>query len=361
MDVNVKRILPDRTIDFSATHESSRSEIFLWLIQIIEQRQLTPNFQPIISMATGEIYAYEGLIRGPSNSPLHSPLSLFRAAGQFGLLLEVERLCRLLHPKWITMKCIAVLLSKLALESLPVVEQGIPIGIITRNRLIDAYARPYWRELYGKKSCTLFMDSAPLVVDKNISLQELSNAVVAAGQRHLSNGFIITDRGQYLGVGTGHDLLREITQLQITAARYANPLTLLPGNVPIDEHIDRLLERQIGFCVCYCDLDAFKPFNDIYGYRRGDEIIQVTSNMLSQACDLERDFIGHIGGDDFIILFQSLDWEIRCRHALANLTREIIRLFKQEHCDHGGYFSIDRKGQRVSHSLITLSIGAVLV
>jgi len=83
---------------------------------------------------------------------------------------------------------------QLVLESLPVVEQGAPVGIITRDRLIDAYARPYWRELYGKKSCILFMDSAPLVVDKNISLQELSNAAVSVGQGHLSNGFIITDQ-----------------------------------------------------------------------------------------------------------------------------------------------------------------------
>ncbi len=247
------------------------------------------------------------------------------------------------------------------LESLPVVKQGIPLGIITRNKLIDGFARPYRRELYGKKPCTQFMDPSPLVVDKQISLQELSNAVVAAGQRHLSNGFIITDQGEYLGIGTGHDLMREITQMQISAARYANPLTLLPGNVPIDEHIDRLLESQVGFCVCYCDLDAFKPYNDIYGYRKGDEIIQATGNILLQACDVERDFIGHIGGDDFIILFQSRDWELRCHDALTNFTREIAQFFKPEHRDQGGYLSMDRKGQTVFHSLTTLSIGAVLV
>lgn len=251
--------------------------------------------------------------------------------------------------------------ESLALESVPVVRQDIPVDIITRSRLIDAFARPYWRELYGKRSCTLFMDASPLIVDKNISLQELSNAVVAAGQRHLSNGFIITDRGQYLGMGTGHDLMREITQLQITAARYANPLTLLPGNVPIDEHIDRLLENKVSFCVCYCDLDAFKPFNDIYGYRKGDEVIQITGNMLSKGCDPERDFIGHIGGDDFIILFQSSDWEVRCRQLLKNFAREIMRFFKPEHCDQEGYYSIDRKGQQIFHPLVTLSIGAVIV
>lgn len=572
MDTPAGKALANDMIARAATFESSRSEIFLQLAGIIEQRKVTANFQPIITMATGEIFAYEGLIRGPSNSSLHSPLSLFRAAAQFGLLLELEQLCRQVtleafvelklhgklflnvspecllyanfqngeildfmhslnlephrvvieltenqpaydysllleavrhyrslgleiaiddlgegfsslrlwfeltpeyvkvdqhfiqninqdptklqfvrsiqqiaensntkiiaegietHAELMIVKDLSILygqgyyiarpntnpativpaevayslqhngisvypqknsvmqktlaamkLLRLvspvtaetdndevyrrfndspAMESLPVVKDGIPAGIITRSRLIDAFARPYWRELYGKKSCALFMDAAPLIVDKNISLQELSNAMVAAGQRHLSNGFIITDHGHYLGMGTSHDLMREITQLQITAARYANPLTLLPGNVPIDEHIDRLLENHATFCICYCDLDAFKPFNDIYGYRKGDEIIQTAGSLLTRGCDAERDFIGHIGGDDFIILFQSDNWELRCRDMLKNFSREIEHFFKQVHRDQGGYYSIDRKGQRVFHPLVTLSIGAVLV
>ena len=248
-----------------------------------------------------------------------------------------------------------------ALQSLPVVRQGVPVGLINRNTLIDRFARPFRRELYGKASCVQFMDPAPLVVDKNISLQELSHAVVAAGQRHLSDGFIITDQGEYIGVGTGHDLMREITQTQISAARYANPLTLLPGNVPINEHIDRLLESKTEFCACYCDLDNFKPFNDSYGYRKGDEIIQSTGSILSRACDPERDFIGHIGGDDFIILFQSSEWESRCRDALDQFAREIEPVFSLEHRAQGGYLSVDRKDRTVFHPLVTLSIGAVPV
>jgi len=128
------------------------------------------------------------------------------------------------------------------LEIIPVIDDGKPIGLITRPDLTDRFARPYLRELSGKKSCTIFMVAQPLIIDKNTSLQDLSKTIVEADRRHLFNGFIITDQGRYLGMGTGHDLMREITQLQINAARYANPLTLLPGNVPINEHIERLLE-----------------------------------------------------------------------------------------------------------------------
>ena len=81
-----------------------------------------------------------------------------------------------------------------------------------------------------------FADRAPLIVDKNMTIQDLSKTLIDAGSRHLTEGFIITDSGRYIGLGTGQDLFREISQMQIQSARYANPLTLLPGNVPIDEH-----------------------------------------------------------------------------------------------------------------------------
>ena len=213
-----------------------------------------------------------------------------------------------------------------------------------------------------RKPCTLLMEESPLIVDKNIGLSELSDAVVAAGARHLSNGFIVTDRGAYLGVGTGYGLMREITQMQIAAARYANPLTFLPGNVPIDQHIDRLLANQIRFCACYCDLDAFKSFNDVYGYRKGDEVIQFAAQVVATGvrfCNVI--FVGHIGGDDFIILFQSCDWEQRCQVALNRFAREVKHFFKPEHLQQNGYVSIDRIGQQVIHSLLTLSIGAIQI
>ena len=244
---------------------------------------------------------------------------------------------------------------------IPVVDQDVPLGLISRFDMIEHFARPYQRELYGKKSCLQFMDPKSLIADKETSLQELSFMMVQSDAYHLFNGFIITDQARYLGMGTGHDLMREITQMQINAARYANPLTQLPGNVPINEHIDRLLQSGTRFWACYCDLDHFKPFNDVYGYRKGDDVIQLTGNLLSGQCDPNRDFIGHIGGDDFMILFQSEDWEVRCNAILKEFSDAILNFYSIDDRERGGYFSEDRQGKKVFYSLVSVSLGAIKV
>ena len=245
------------------------------------------------------------------------------------------------------------------LQIVPVVDRGVPVGLITRPNLIDRFAQPYQRELYGRKPCTLFMDTKPMIADKDTSLQDLSQIIVEADRHHLSNGFIITDEGRYLGMGTGHDLMREITQMQIQAARYANPLTLLPGNVPINEHIDRLIQNGARFAACYADLDHFKPYNDAYGYRKGDDVIQLTGRILAAHCDPSRDFVGHVGGDDFIILFQSEDWETRCEEILSSFAPAVLEHYSNDDRERGGYISEDRRGRKIFHALISLSLGVV--
>ncbi len=245
------------------------------------------------------------------------------------------------------------------LHSLPVVDALMPVGLLKRHHVIENFAKPFVHELFGRKPCSTMMDASPMIVDQNISLHDLSNLIVSSGRHHLLDGFIITDHGKYVGMGTAHDLMREITEIQINTARYANPLTLLPGNVPINEHIDMLLETSIPFCACYCDLDNFKPFNDVYGYRKGDDMIQLCGELLSDICDAERDFIGHIGGDDFIILFQSQDWQKRCNEALVRFDMKSIQFFSEEHRREKGYTTQDRRGERVFVPLTSLSIGAV--
>jgi diguanylate cyclase (GGDEF)-like protein len=251
--------------------------------------------------------------------------------------------------------------NELELYAIPVVKNDIPVGMINRQAMIERMARPYRQELFGKKSCSKFMDTAPLIVDKNTSLQELSALIVEGERHHLTNGFIITEDGYYRGVGTGHDLVREITQMQISAARQANPLTQLPGNIPINERISSLLGSGTIFYTCYCDLDHFKPFNDVYGFHKGDEVIMLTAEVLTEFCDPAQDFIGHVGGDDFIVLFRSEDWESRCQNILKAFGERILQFFSIEDRESGGYVTEDRQGKRTFQPLTSLSLGVAKI
>jgi diguanylate cyclase (GGDEF)-like protein len=247
------------------------------------------------------------------------------------------------------------------LYSIPVAVNGHPVGLIGRHTMNDGFARPFRRELYGKRHCEMFMDKSPLIVDKGVNLHELSDLILQSDPYHLTIGFIITENGKYIGMGSGHDLLRLITRMQIDAARYANPLTMLPGNVPINEHIDALLDAPLPFVACYFDLDHFKPYNDAYGYQKGDEVIQITGHLLKEICDPDLDFLGHVGGDDFIILFQSPDWEERCQQLMTKFGEVAPTLYRDADRERGGIKAEDRQGKKVFHDILSISIGAVTV
>ncbi|MDP1927536.1 MAG: GGDEF domain-containing protein [Thiobacillus sp.] len=247
------------------------------------------------------------------------------------------------------------------LHAVAVVDNGIPVGIIHRPAVLNRFIGLFGRELHGKKPCADFMDPDPLIVDKSTQINELSELVVKKGKAAFTQGFVITAKGRYLGLGSGFDLMREVSEMQIIAARYANPLTGLPGNVPIQEHMEHLLINKQSFVTTYFDLDQFKPYNDVYGFRRGDDIIQLLALILRESCNAELDFIGHVGGDDFVVLFQSLDWEVRCHGMLARFDRERLALFSPDHVETGGYRSEDRRGAMAFHALVSLSIGAVLI
>jgi EAL domain-containing protein (putative c-di-GMP-specific phosphodiesterase class I)/GGDEF domain-containing protein len=246
------------------------------------------------------------------------------------------------------------------LIALPVVADGRPLGVITRSALIDRFARPFRRELYGRRSCAMVMDP-PQLFEEGTSAQDVARAIGQLRGTQLGECFIITRRGRYAGIGNLRELMALITDLQIRAARYANPLTLLPGNVPINEHLDDLIECRRPFVAAYCDLDHFKPFNDAFGYLCGDQMIQLVGRLLSEAAADHDDFVGHIGGDDFVILLQSPDWERRLRGVLARFDASLPQYVAANVIAAGGYQGEDRRGRPVFHALPTLSIGCVRV
>jgi EAL domain-containing protein (putative c-di-GMP-specific phosphodiesterase class I)/GGDEF domain-containing protein len=247
------------------------------------------------------------------------------------------------------------------LHAVAVLEEGRPVGLVNRRRFTDKYMLPYYPEIYGRKSCSEFMDCDPVVIETSQPLEDLVQVLTSEDQRYLSDGYILVDAGRYVGLGTAEQLVRSVTELRIEAARHANPLTFLPGNIPISEHVRRLIAGDNGFAASYCDLNNFKPFNDQFGYWHGDKMIRLLAGVIVGECDPQRDFAGHIGGDDFVVLFQSADWENRCTRIISRFNAAALTLFDGQTRDRGYIESEDRQGNPTRFPLTTLSIGALQV
>ncbi|KAB0631297.1 EAL domain-containing protein [Burkholderia latens] len=246
-----------------------------------------------------------------------------------------------------------------ALHAVALVESGRPVALVNRRGFIDRFTLPYHREVFGKKPCLQFANDAPLMIDNATTAEALAMLLASHDQRYLADGFVITEHGRYVGLGTGESLVRAVTEMRIEAARYANPLTFLPGNIPISAHIDRLLARDAGFHACYVDLNQFKPFNDQYGYWQGDEVLKFAATVLAGVCDPQRDFLGHVGGDDFLVLFQRDDWRTRAADAIARFNEGAQRFYTQADRQAGGLRGEDRHGNPAFFGFVTMAIGAV--
>lgn len=247
-----------------------------------------------------------------------------------------------------------------SLQSIPVVSpQRMPVGILHRQDLMHIFLNRYGRELHGRKPISQFMDKEPLIFDIHTLLEDVSRQITSNQKIRPDQSFIITDQGVYIGIGQMTDLLRKITDMQIRNARYANPLTLLPGNVPIYEHLDEVLKNQLPFAIGYCDLDNFKPFNDVYGYDKGDLVIQAVAEILVACTDSYKDFVGHIGGDDFILILQSYDWQMRCQTILDSFESSVPNFYNDNDRQHGGIYSVDRHGNESFFPMLSLSIGLI--
>lgn len=255
----------------------------------------------------------------------------------------------------------ALFLDQADLHAVALLEGERSVGIINRAQFMNQYSKLYYREVWGRKSCAMHANREPRIVERSHSVDELIGILTSQDQRYLVDGFIVTDNGRYLGLGTGEQLVRSVTETRIEAARHANPLTFLPGNIPISQHMERLLKKQVRFVACYADLNHFKPFNDYYGYWRGDEMIRLVARIAVEQCDAQFDFLGHVGGDDFILLFQSADWRARCERLVAEFNSRSQALFDDEARQAGGILAEDRQGVERFFPCTTLSVGAVVI
>jgi diguanylate cyclase (GGDEF)-like protein len=142
----------------------------------------------------------------------------------------------------------------------------------------------------------------------------------------------------------------------------ANPLTRLPGNVSILNELGHRLESGSSFAVCYIDLDKFKSYNDKYGFEHGDEVIKETARILIrsvQKCGKTDDFIGHVGGDDFVIVTTPEVVDSVCQNLITEFDKTSPAFYNEKDRKHGYIIGVDRKGNELKIPLLSVSIGVV--
>jgi diguanylate cyclase (GGDEF)-like protein len=288
--------------------------------------------------------------------PLGSPIMADDSADLSALLIEQPAV----DQSTPTANVLEAFRKQANLNSLAVLDaQSQPVGIVHRHSLSDVLLQPFATELFARKPISRLMSDDFLAVELNQSLQQVSRLITSRARQRIEEDFIITLNGAYLGLGRVIDVLKLITELKIQQARYANPLTLLPGNVPIQQCLTRLLQQGRESMICYVDIDSFKPFNDIYGYGRGDEVLLCLAQCLNERIDPSRDFVGHIGGDDFLMVLGSDDWSKRLNYLLEDFQNQCRRFYRAEHLEAGCFVALNRQGQRQEFPLLSLSIGVV--
>lgn len=142
----------------------------------------------------------------------------------------------------------------------------------------------------------------------------------------------------------------------------ANPLTRLPGNVSIQQELQDRLEDRRPFAVLYLDLDKFKAFNDHYGFERGDEAIRKTAEVILgviKGAGNPDDFIGHIGGDDFVAVTTPERAETLAGQIVERFDAMSPMLYDEEDRRRGGIVSKDRQGREQRLGMLTISIAIV--
>jgi len=293
----------------------------------------------------------------PEERAVLAPIATLTSSDPIGSAEQLVTETVTVRPDLFIRNFVTLLQEHAQCDAFPVInDQGEPLGMIWRNEFLLRYARPLQPELLNKRPVTDVMDASPLLIDASLRLEQVSQLVTRRSRVRVTEQFIIVKDGRYLGLGQTIDLLEHITQERVRVATHSNPLTLLPGNVPIADNMNRLLSQGRSFIACYLDLDNFKPFNDCYGYPKGDEVLLHMSRLLQAVTARHTDFVGHIGGDDFIVLMRSDNWLERLKRLVHDFEESVRLFYSEEHRIAGGIDTTDRYGQCRKFEFLTLSV-----
>lgn len=249
-----------------------------------------------------------------------------------------------------------------ALTSVVVVEDGQPRGLVMGYSLDRHLATLYGRALYAEKPVSLLMDTQPMIADEREPVESVAKNANTREMLKAYDEVIVTRAGDFLGVVTVQKMLTTLAQVQVEMAKGTNPLTGIPGNVALEKEVEATLRKGRPFAMLYADLDHFKVFNDVYGFKDGDLVILLLGRILTWAIARHGspgDFLAHIGGDDFVAMVSPERAERICKAVVRCFRRLIPRYYHPQDRERGWIMGKGRDGREQQFSLVSVSIGIV--
>lgn len=244
------------------------------------------------------------------------------------------------------------------LQGVAVCDNGLPVALIMRIRFYQQIGTLYGYTLYMGRPVELVMDRNPLVVEYKTPITEVSRLAMNRSDENLYDYVMVTHEEKLFGAVSVRDLLLNFAEIQAVAASFLNPLTGLPGNLSINEWmVKSLLQEQ--FSVLYIDLDHFKAYNDSYGFKEGDRMLQATAEILKHCTLRLGGFLGHIGGDDFIIFISSYNYEEYCRIIISQFETAVQDFYHAGHLAQQYVLTESRSGAIEEIPLVSISVAVV--
>ncbi|MGP3981833.1 GGDEF domain-containing protein [Streptomyces sp. KR80] len=180
---------------------------------------------------------------------------------------------------------------------------GVPVGAVNRNRFLLSLSGRYGHALYADRPAARLAD-LPRTVGTHATAWEVLDVVAADERSRTGDDVTVVDaQGRCVGVVHLADMVRALAETRVEEAVRLNPLTRLPGSDTINSEVDRRIGCGCAFTLSWLDVDGFKQVNDGAGFAAGDELIRSVGRTLAEAVDDRPSArVGHIGGDDFLLL-----------------------------------------------------------
>ncbi len=152
--------------------------------------------------------------------------------------------------------------------------------------------------------------------------------------------------------------LRKLEEMYLDAS----PLTRLPGGIAIENILKKRIDNKQPLALCTFDLDNFKSYNDRYGYAQGSEVLKETARVIEQAVKtkgVSEDFVGHIGGDDFVVITVPERMRLICEEVISQFDRRIVDFYDESDKKNGYILGKTRQGIDMKFPIMTISIAIV--